>query len=101
MVKKKVQGKVTLAVVPCHRKELDRLRRVKGQVEGVERMINDGRYCPDIITQIRAARAALKSLEASVLETHFGHCIDEAAKDGSDANRKKKIREIMALFIKS
>ncbi len=101
MAKKKVQGKTTPEVVPCHRKELDRLRRVKGQVEGVERMINDGRYCPDIITQIRAARAALKSLEASVLETHFGHCINDAAKAGSEADRKQKISEIMALFIKS
>ena len=100
-MKKNVRGKSTPEVVPCHRKELDRLRRVRGQVEGIERMINDNRYCPDIITQIRAARAALKSLEASVLETHFGHCIEEAAKDGSEADRKKKIREIMALFIKS
>jgi DNA-binding FrmR family transcriptional regulator len=70
-------------------------------LEGVERMINDHRYCPDIITQLRAARAALKSIEASVLETHFGHCVSDAAKAGTQEERSRKIKEIMDLFVKS
>ncbi|MEZ4815731.1 MAG: metal-sensitive transcriptional regulator [Bdellovibrionota bacterium] len=86
---------------PCHQKELSRLRRIKGQVEGVERMILDRRYCPDILIQIRAARSALKSLEASVLQTHFEHCMQDAAKSGSEALRSQKIKEIMDLFLKS
>ena len=98
MTKKKLTSKDSN---PSHGKEIMRVRRIKGQVEGIERMINDKRYCPDIITQIRAARAALKGLEAGVLETHFQHCVSDAAKAGSEDERKRKISEIMDLFVKS
>ena len=101
MSKKKSDPKTDKKEHPCHMKEVGRVRRIKVQVEGIERMINEHRYCPDIITQIRAARAALKSLEASVLETHFGHCVADAAKAGSQEERSRKIQEIMDLFIRS
>src|SRR5438046_2580300 len=56
---------------PDHSKHLGRLNRIKGQVDGVEKMITDRRYCLDIITQVRAIAAAAKALETEVLETHL------------------------------
>ncbi len=85
-------------VHPNHKAQISRLRRVKGQVEGIEKMISERRYCPEIITQIRAARAALKSLEANVIETHLQHCVQEAMTSKDTANKQKKINEIVELF---
>jgi len=83
---------------PTHKAQISRLRRVKGQIEGIEKMIVDRRYCPEIITQIRAARAALKSLEANVLETHFQHCVQDVMTSKDAAAKQKKINEILLLF---
>jgi DNA-binding FrmR family transcriptional regulator len=79
---------------PSHENELKKLNRIVGQVEGISRMIGEGRYCPDIIAQLRAARAALRSVEASVLETHLQHCVTDAMMAG---NRKKASEKIMEL----
>ncbi|MEO5668127.1 MAG: metal-sensitive transcriptional regulator [Bdellovibrionota bacterium] len=86
---------------PNHKPEIARLRRIKGQVEGVEKMIVERRYCPDIIHQIRAARAALASLEMGILETHLQHCVTDAIKSPSSSDRDKKIRELLDLFKKN
>jgi len=85
---------------PDHASEITRLKRIRGQVEGIERMIGDRRYCMDILQQIKAARSALQSLEASVLKTHLKGCVREAlqAKDAFDAGRK--IDEITDLLTK-
>jgi DNA-binding FrmR family transcriptional regulator len=85
---------------PSHEGELPRLRRIKGQVEGLERMILDGRYCVDILTQIKAAGSALKALEQSILKGHLQSCVRGAltAKDSFDA--EKKIQEITELLAK-
>ena len=86
---------------PDYGKELHRINRISGQLEGVKRMISEREYCPEIITQIQAVRAALKSLEAVVLEKHLGMCVRDAlaSKDEKDANRK--MEEIMELFRRS
>jgi DNA-binding FrmR family transcriptional regulator len=83
---------------PDHGKELHRINRISGQLEGVKRMIVRRDYCPKIITQIAAARAALKSLESVVLERHLEMCVKNAisSKDQRDAN--EKMAEIMELF---
>ena len=60
---------------PNHQSKLPKLNRIGGQIEGVKKMIEDNRYCPDIITQLRAARAAIKSLEADILETHLQNSV--------------------------
>lgn len=83
---------------PDHKAQLQRLNRIKGQVEGVGRMISEKRYCVDIMTQIRAARAALKSLEAEVLETHLKHCVIDAFNSKGMAQKNAKIKEIIELF---
>ncbi len=61
-------------------------------------MIAENRYCPDILTQLRAARAALKTIEANVLELHLQGCVAEAMTNGQAADKNKKIMEIKELF---
>lgn len=84
---------------PTHEKEISRINRVLGQLEGIKRMIEDKRYCVDIMTQLRASRNAIKAIELSVLETHISHCLTEAC--GNEQTEKaERIREIMTLLQK-
>jgi DNA-binding FrmR family transcriptional regulator len=83
---------------PDYRLELKRLNRIKGQVEGIERMIIDKRYCPDIVIQIKAARSALKSLEATIIDGHMGHCVKQAIQSRDPIIVQKKLDEILNLF---
>lgn len=85
---------------PDHAPEIARVRRVKGQVEGIEKMIGDRRYCPDIIMQIRAAKAALTSLEASILKTHLRHCVKDAMRSKDLMTADEKIQEIVQMLSK-
>lgn len=87
-----------MAKHPCHDKDLPRLNRVSGQIDGVKKMIEDGRYCPDILTQLRAIRSALKSVEANVLERHLAGCVSEAIKSGTKKQQEKKLAEIKEMF---
>src|SRR5688500_5393536 len=75
-----------------HQSELPRLKRIKGQIEGIERMISDGRYCVDILIQVKAAKSALQALENSILQSHLGSCVQQAleAKDSFSAHAKIK-----------
>ena len=67
-----------------------RLGRIEGQVRGVAAMVADNRYCIDIITQISAARAALRRLEEDVLQEHIAHCVEKAITSGNAASRFKR-----------
>ncbi len=84
---------------PSHKEHLGKLNRALGQIEAVKRMIDEERYCVDIMTQIRAARNALKAVELSILETHMKSCLDKAC-SCSHSEQNKKIEEIMALLKK-
>jgi len=64
-------------------------------------MVEDGKYCVDILTQIKATRSALKSLEHKILENHFGHCVHLAISSGSKKAANQKISEILELLKKS
>lgn len=81
-----------------HSSELRRLSRIKGQVEGVERMIVEHRYCPDIVIQIKAIRSALRSLEANIIEGHMSHCVKDAIKSKDPVVIQEKIDEILLLM---
>lgn len=81
-----------------HSAELKRLSRIKGQVEGVERMIHEKRYCPEIVIQIKAIRSALRSLEANVVEAHMRHCVKDAIKSKDPAMVNQKLEEILLLI---
>lgn len=75
-----------------------RLNRIEGQVRGLARMIDEDRYCIDVVTQITAVRAALRRVEREVLRDHVGHCVKHAMQSGSAAEQKSKIEELMNLF---
>jgi CsoR family transcriptional regulator, copper-sensing transcriptional repressor len=72
-----------------------RLNRIEGQVRGIARMVEDDRYCIDIVTQIAAVRAALRRLEEEVLRDHVAHCVEHAIASGNKADRRRKIEELM------
>jgi DNA-binding FrmR family transcriptional regulator len=72
-----------------------RLNRIEGQVRGLARMIDDDRYCIDIVTQISAVRTALRRVEEEILRDHVSHCVADAIASGSQADQRKKIAELM------
>ena len=74
---------------------LKRLGRIEGQVRGLARMVEDDRYCIDIVTQILAVRAALRRVEEEVLSDHIAHCVDHAIKSGDRREQRKKVVELM------
>ncbi len=84
---------------PSHKEHVGKLNRVSGQVEAIKRMINDGKYCVDIMTQMRAARRALKAIELAVLKTHMNSCLTQASIHGVN-EQSKKIEEIVKLLKK-
>jgi len=71
---------------------LKRLRRIEGQVRGLQRMVEDDKYCIDILTQVSAATKALQSFSLELLEEHLAHCVVEAAQRGG-AEADEKVRE--------
>ena len=71
---------------------LKRLRRIEGQVRGLQRMVDEDKYCIDILTQVSAATRALESVALGLLEEHLGHCVAEAIAEGGDT-ATAKIRE--------
>ncbi len=77
-----------------HQAQLGRLRRIHGQLAGIIRMIEDERYCVDVLTQTRAVRAAIKKVEQGILESHIDHCLGQAAISGDAAEREQKLKEI-------
>ena len=81
-----------------HKENLARLSRIEGQIKGVKRMIDEGEYCIDIITQIQAARAALQSINKTILEKHLKHCVAEALAEQDEAAVDQKLGEIMTVI---
>ena len=79
-------------------KLLNRLNRIEGQVRGVGRMVEEGRYCIDVLTQVRAIRAALGRFESEMLKGHLNHCIEEAIVSGDVEQQRLKAAEIVALL---
>ncbi|HEX3701520.1 MAG TPA: metal-sensitive transcriptional regulator [Phenylobacterium sp.] len=79
-------------------KLLNRLNRIEGQVRGVARMVEDDRYCIDVLTQLQAARAALARAETEMLRDHLGRCIESAILSGDQAEQRSKAAELIALL---
>ena len=78
--------------------QLARLGRIEGQVRGVARMIEEERYCIDVLTQIRAVRAALDKVEQETLSDHPQHCVAHAFHAGSEGDRQTKIDELLEVL---
>jgi CsoR family transcriptional regulator, copper-sensing transcriptional repressor len=71
---------------------LKRLRRVEGQIRGLQRMVEEDQYCIDVLTQVSAATKALQSVALSLLDEHLSHCVAEAIGEGGDT-AEAKVRE--------
>ncbi|OGN50275.1 MAG: transcriptional regulator [Caulobacterales bacterium RIFOXYB1_FULL_67_16] len=79
-------------------KVLNRLSRIEGQVRGLSRMVEEDRYCIDVLTQLQAVRAALSCVESEVLKDHMDHCVMGAIAGDDLADRKAKATELIELL---
>jgi DNA-binding FrmR family transcriptional regulator len=80
---------------------LKRLSRIEGQVRGLSRMIQDDRYCIDVVTQIAAVRAALRKVEEEILKEHVGHCVEHAIASGNKQEQRTKVTELMEVLVRA
>ncbi len=76
----------------------NRLSRIEGQVRGVARMVEEDRYCIDILTQVQAVRAALARVETELLKDHLDHCIEGAIVSGDAEEQRRKASELIDLL---
>lgn len=81
-----------------HKDKLNRLRRIEGQVRGIASMIEEDRYCMDILTQMQAVKSALSKVEDQILKDHAACCVAEAISSGDEAEQKEKFDELVELF---
>lgn len=78
-----------------------RLGRIGGQVRGLSKMVDEDRYCIDVVTQISAVRAALRRVEEEVLRDHVAHCVEHAIASGNKADQREKIAELIDVIGRS
>lgn len=83
-----------------HEETLHRLRRIGGQVLGIQRMVGEKKYCIDILVQIQAARSALRAVELQILKKHMDHCVRDAFASGSPAEADRKMDELLRVMKK-
>ncbi len=91
---------MVILLKPNHSENLPRLNRISGQIDGIKKMIEEERYCVDIVNQIKAVRSALKSVEKNILSKHIKHCVAASFK-ASVIEQEHKIDELIRLFDKS
>ncbi|MCB0378647.1 MAG: metal-sensitive transcriptional regulator [Bdellovibrionales bacterium] len=81
-----------------HTQQIKQLKRIEGQVRGVTKMIEDRRYCLDIITQIKAVRASLATIEKKIINQHLNHCVHEAVQSKNPKLTDEMLEEIKELI---
>ncbi len=86
---------------PSHEDNLVALKRIEGQVRGVQKMIENHKYCIDILNQIYAVKGALARVEEKILEKHFQNCVTKAIKGTSEKEKQQKLDEILRLIHKT
>ncbi|MBW4331138.1 metal-sensitive transcriptional regulator [Stakelama sp. CBK3Z-3] len=79
---------------------VNRLKRIEGQVRGLAQMLEEDRYCIDILHQVQAVKAALGKVESAVLKDHSAHCVADAIASGDPAEQQRKFGELVDLFEK-
>lgn len=89
-----------MAAITTHADQITRLKRIEGQIRGVQRMIEEERYCIDILHQLQAVEAALKRVEANILRKHLQGCVATAFQAGSEREQDAKLDEITQLLFK-
>jgi len=87
-----------MAKNPDHQDNIVALKRIEGQVRGVQRMIEDREYCVDILNQIHAVKGALARVEEKILQKHFRHCVTTAIMGSSEKEKQQKLDEILKLI---
>jgi DNA-binding FrmR family transcriptional regulator len=85
---------------PLYENQLPGLNRIEGQIKGIKKMIENRRYCVDILTQLKAVKAAVHKVEQEVLKTHMEHCLMHAVESKNEGDVKNKIDELMQLLSK-
>ena len=78
-----------------------RLSRIEGQVRGIARMVDEDRYCIDIVTQLGAIRAALRGVEEEILRDHVAHCVEHAITSGDKEDQRRKIAELVDVMARA
>ena len=81
---------------PCHKDQISSIRRIEGQIRGIERMIDNGEYCIDILNQIKAVRNSLTTVEGKIVKTHLKECVKDALKDKK--NFDDKVEEVLKVI---
>ncbi len=81
-----------------HEQQIVRLNRIEGQIRGIKKMINDGRYCVDILTQIRSANRALAKVKDNIFQGHLEACVHDSLAGDDPSDREKKVNEIIELL---
>ena len=85
---------------PDHSKNLPRINKVIGQLEGIKKMIQNKRYCPDIIIQLKAISSAVRSIESQLLKTHLENCVKDVFYEKNKLDQSIMIKELLDLFKK-
>jgi DNA-binding FrmR family transcriptional regulator len=83
---------------PDHQSNMVALKRIEGQVRGVQGMIEERKYCVDILNQIHAIKGALGRVEEKILEKHLQHCVTEAVRGSSEKKKQQKLNEVLKLI---
>ena len=81
---------------PCHKKQIASINRIEGQVRGIAKMIEEGKYCVDILNQIKAVRNSIATVEGKILKTHLQQCVKETLHKNKDFD--EKVDEIMRVL---
>ena len=88
-----------LAAEPEARKNVAaRLKRIEGQVRGIQRMVDEGRYCPDVLTQLASVHAALRGVGKVLMRSHLQHCVTESLRSGDPGEAERTYDEVMDLM---
>ncbi|MBI5183404.1 MAG: metal-sensitive transcriptional regulator [Nitrospinae bacterium] len=84
--------------IPTHFEELVNLKRIEGQIRGIQKMIEEKRYCIDILTQLSAVVGAIMKVEESILQRHIEGCVYQSFATGSEKEKEKKIKEVLEVL---
>ena len=89
-----------MMTAPKHADTLKRLKKVEGQIKGLQRMVDDGRYCIDILQQLTAARRALDQVGMSIMRRHIDSCVSEAIRSKRGAGKVTELMQAVDRFIR-
>lgn len=94
-------GKAVGVEAELKRSNLQRLSRIEGQVRGIQRMVEDDRYCADILTQVSSVQEALRAVARSLMRNHLAHCVTHAINTGSGAEKEAVYDELLNIIYKN